>query len=388
MRILLCHNSYKFRGGEDQVFEDELWLLESHGHDVATFQKSNSSVDEHSSMSLAANTVWSRQTYRELDRLIRDFRPDVVHFHNTFPIISPSAYYAAKRNGVPVVQTLHNYRLICPGSTLLRRGEICDACVGKLFAWQAVRSRCYRNSCSASFMSAATLATHHLWGTWKKSVDTYIALTEFSKGRFAAGGLPKERIRLKPNFVRPDPGAGTKPGDHMVFVGRLAPEKGVEVLAETWRQSSDLPTLKIIGEGPLESAISGCDKLERLGQVAHNTVLREIASARALVFPSIWHETFGRSIVEAFATGTPVIATNLAPMNQLVTDDQTGLLFERGDPASLAGCVRRIQRDEQLYQRLRTGARTEFETKYTATQNLETLLSIYRDTCNERRTQD
>lgn len=380
MRVLLCHNSYRFRGGEDHVFEDEKWMLENGGHEVATFQRCNSVLEKTSYVKAAVDTVWNRQTYREMDDKIRRFRPDVVHFHNTFPVLSPSAYYAARRHDVPVVQTLHNYRIICPGSTMFRDGSPCMSCVGNAMPWRAIRHQCYRGL-GPSVASATMLAAHRAMGTWRKTVNTYIALTDFSRNSFVAGGIPAGRIRVKPNFVRPDPGIGNGDGGYMVFVGRLVEEKGLRVLLEAWKSSTDLPLLKIIGEGPMQEAVTMAQNsgapIASLGQLPHDEVQMQIAGATGLVFPSIWHETFGRSIIEAYSSGTPVIASDLPPMNQLVQDQETGLLFAPDDPCSLANCVRRLQEDEELRLQLRRAARAEFVEKYTAKRNLELLLAIY-----------
>ena len=380
MRVLLCHNSYRFRGGEDHVFEDEKWMLENGGHEVATFQRCNSVLEKTSYVKAAVDTVWNRQTYREMDDKIRRFRPDVVHFHNTFPVLSPSAYYAARRHDVPVVQTLHNYRIICPGSTMFRDGSPCMSCVGNAMPWRAIRHQCYRGL-GPSVASATMLAAHRAMGTWRKTVNTYIALTDFSRNSFVAGGIPAGRIRVKPNFVRPDPGIGNGDGGYMVFVGRLVEEKGLRVLLEAWKSSTDLPLLKIIGEGPMQEAVTMAQNsgapIASLGQLPHDEVQMQIAGATGLVFPSIWHETFGRSIIEAYSSGTPVIASDLPPMNQLVHDQGTGLLFAPDDPCSLANCVRRLQEDEELRLQLRRAARAEFVEKYTAKRNLESLLAIY-----------
>lgn len=380
MRVLLCHNSYRFRGGEDHVFEDEKWMLENGGHEVATFQCCNSVLEKTSYVKAAVDTVWNRQSYREMDDKVRRFKPDVVHFHNTFPVLSPSVYYAARRHDVPVIQTLHNYRIICPGSTMFRDGSRCTSCVGSAMPWQAIRHQCYRGL-GPSVASATMLAAHRAMGTWRKTVNTYIALTDFSRNSFVAGGIPAERIRVKPNFVRPDPGIGNGDGGYMVFVGRLVEEKGLRVLLEAWKSSTDLPQLKIIGEGPMQEAVTMAQNsgapIESLGQLPHEEVQKLIAGATGLVFPSIWHETFGRSIIEAYSSGTPVIASDLPPMNQLVHDQETGLLFAPDDPCSLVSCVRRLHDDGELRVQLRHAARAEFVGKYTAKRNLELLLAIY-----------
>ncbi|HND53895.1 MAG TPA: glycosyltransferase, partial [Pirellulaceae bacterium] len=238
MKILLCHNHYQRPGGEDQVFDDETRLLTEHGHDVERFTKHNDELRAMSRLGAALRAVWNGETYRELRRVVARFKPAVVHFTNTFPLISPAAYYAVRAEGVPVVQTLHNFRILCPNALLLRDGAACEACVGRAVAWPSIVHGCYRDSRLASAAVAAVAAAHRAIGTWGLAVDRYIALSEFARERFIAGGLPASRISVKPNCVHPDPGRGTGEGGHFVFVGRLSPEKGLNVLLDAWSRLS------------------------------------------------------------------------------------------------------------------------------------------------------
>lgn len=378
MKVLVCHNTYKFRGGEDHVFEDECWLLEQNGCDVVTYQRNNSEIDKLGSARIAAKTVWNTEVYHDLRALIRETQPDVAHFHNTFPLISPAAYYAVRHEHVPVVQTLHNYRIVCPGSLMLRDGNHCQLCLDKRLAWPAVRHRCYKDSLAATAVTTAMSAVHHTLGTWLRQVSLFITPSEYSKRVFAAGRLPPDRIRVKPNFVRPDPGMGAGDGDYAIFVGRLSVEKGVGFLVDAWvRQQIPIP-LWIIGEGPLETLLpTDHPKVRLLGQLPHDEVLRHIANAKLLVFPSIVHETFGRSMAEAFATGTPVVATDMEPMNQMIRDGDNGLLFERSNAESLAFQVRNLLANDALRQQLRAAGRREFELRFSPTVNFHKLMAIY-----------
>ncbi len=203
MKVLLAHNFYRLPGGEDQVFFDEAWLLEQHGHTVARYEKRNSDIDSMGKLDLAKSTVWNTQVMREMDELIGDFKPDVVHFHNTFPLISPSAYVAAKRHGVPVVQTLHNFRMICPGSTLIRDGKICQKCIQKSLAWPAIQHKCYRDSRLATSIVAARNAFHKARRTWITNVDAFITLTAHSRRICSPGAhFSRQTVRTLPRDLR------------------------------------------------------------------------------------------------------------------------------------------------------------------------------------------
>src|SRR5215212_4268687 len=251
MKILLAHNEYQQPGGEDQIFRSEAALLEAHGHQVLRYAAHNDRVAGMNPVALAGSTVWNRASYRELQSMIRRERPQVAHFHNTLPLISPAGYYAAKAEGVPVVQTLHNYRLLCPNALFFRDGHVCEDCQGKLVPWPGVLHACYRESRPASAAMAAMLTTHRALQTWTEQVDVYIATTEFAREKFVQGGLPAEQLVVKPNFLHPAPSPGQVRGDFALFVGRLSPEKGVGTLLETWKRSRVRVPLKIVGDGPL-----------------------------------------------------------------------------------------------------------------------------------------
>src|ERR1700724_3181862 len=249
--VLRAHNFYKQAGGEDHSFASEAAMLEAHGHKVIRYCQHNESIDRMKPAALAARTVWSRQAYREIRALIKTHRPQVAHFHNTLPLISPAAYHAAQAENVCVVQTLHNFRLLCPNALLLRGGRICEECVGRTIPWPGAVHKCYRDSRSASAAVATMLAAHHALGTWRHAVDLYIALTPFSRDKFIAGGLPPEKIVVKPHFVDPDPGPGRGRGRYGVFVGRLSPAKGLATLLEAWKKLAAPVPLKIVGDGPM-----------------------------------------------------------------------------------------------------------------------------------------
>lgn len=378
-KVLLVHNFYQQPGGEDQVFAAEAALLESRGHEVVCFTAHNDRVKQLGPLQLGATTLWSHSAHRDLRRLLRRERPQVMHVHNTLPLLSPSVYFAARAEGVPVVQTLHNFRLLCPGGLLLRDGEVCEACVGKAFPAAGVVHACYRGSRAATGAVAGMLGVHRILGTWSRRVDAFIALTEISRRKFIEGGLPPERIRVKPNFVAPDPGMGPHRGGYALFVGRLAPEKGICTLLEAWTRLGETVPLKVVGDGPLAPRVAGCTApgVEWLGRRSREEVLHLMRDARVLVFPSEWYETFGLTMAEAFATGLPVVASRLGAMAEIVADGHTGLHFAPGDADDL---VRKIEWAAAHPSELATmgeHARKEFEARYAAGANYRMLMEIY-----------
>lgn len=382
MKVLAVHNSYQQPGGEDQVFLAEAALLERYGHTVVRYSTHNDRVTEMNRLALTGAALWNHSTYRELRTLIRRERPHVAHFHNTFPLVSPASYYAARAEGVPVVQTLHNYRLLCPNALFFRDGRVCEDCMHKAIPWPGVVHKCYRGSRAASGLVATMLTTHRALGTWTEMVDVYVALTEFARGKFIEGGLPTEKLTVKPNFVYPDPGSGGGDEGHALFVGRLSPEKGVGTLLAAWERLQGRVPLKIVGDGPLRKqvveATSRYSQIEFLGYRPEGEVHALMKEASVLVFPSGWYETFGRVVAEAFATATPVIAADIGAIAELVDHGRVGFRFRPGDPDDLAAQVERFLSHPEKHARMRRQARAEFEAKYTAERNYQSLLEIYQ----------
>ncbi len=383
MNILQVHNFYQKPGGEDHVFATERRLMERKGDSVRCFTVHNDQINLNCSLSLAKSAIWNTSSYRRLRKLFQYEHTDIVHFHNTFPIISPSAYYAAKIEGVAVVQTLHNYRLICPTGAFFRRGRVCEKCLDKSFPWPGFFQACYRASYSATFVTSLMLSLHRAIHTYRRMVDVYISLTEFSRKKFIAGGLPAQNIMVKPNFVDFDPGFKDKSADYALFIGRLSPEKGIKTLLKAWHWSKPIP-LKVIGDGPLMGELKKIVQSQKLryvelmGHKLYEEVITLMKGARFLIFPSEWFETFGRVAIEAFACGVPVIATRLGAMAEIVEDGRTGMHFNPGDPVDLATKVEWAWANSSEMEEMGRNARREYEEKYTAERNYKMLMEIYR----------
>lgn len=380
MKILFVHNAYQQRGGEDSVVADEIRLLQDRGHEVAVYGRSNDDIRGMGRLALATQTVWSTQTAREFEALIRGFRPDVVHAHNTFALISPSLYWVAGRFNVPVVQTLHNFRLLCPQAMFLRDGRVCEDCLGKV-PWRGAVRGCYRGSVAQSTALAGMVILHRGLGTWQNKVTRYIALNEFCRSKFIAGGLPADRIVVKPNFVDFDaPPAGVRAG--FLFVGRLSAEKGIDVLVQATRNLGNVQ-VRVAGTGPEAALLAGVPGLQELGALGGDAVRTEMSKAKALILPSICYETFGMVAVEAFAAGTPVIASRIGVLPNLVKDGVTGLLFESGNAEDLATKMRWAQEHPEEMTVMGHNARRLYEAEFTAERNYHQLIAIYQSAIDE-----
>jgi len=382
MRVLLIHNRYLQPGGEDIVFEAEKSLLERYGHEVITFMEDNSRLRKINPLKIVVNAIWSMETQRKIRKLIEEKKPNVVHFHNTFLKISPAAYYAVKEKRIPVVQTLHNYRIICPGSLLMRNGHVCEDCLRRVVPWRGVVCGCWRNSRMGTAVVTAMITFHRLIGTWTKQVDMYIALTKFARQKFIEGGLPAEKIMVKPNFVYPDPGPGEGGGRFALFVGRLSPEKGIKTLLNAWSLLSNKVPLKIVGTGPLirdvENIVKKLPSVEWLGWRSREEIYTFMKRADFLVFPSECYEGFPMTLVEAFACGLPVIASRLGAMTEIVEEGRTGLLFDPKNFEDLAAKIEWAWMHPKEMEEMGQEARKEYEMKYTEERNYKILMSIYQ----------
>lgn len=386
--MLVVHNQYQHRGGEDIVVDSEVSLLRQHGHSVHVYGRHNSELAGISRAVAVRDTFWSVRTEAEVAARLKGSDFEVVHVHNTFPLISPSVYWTAAQANVPVVQSLHNFRLLCPQGMYLRDGNVCEQCAGRL-PWRGVVHACYRSSVAQSAVLATMLATHRAMGTWRQKVARYIAFNEFCRRKFVAGGIPEGRLVVKPNFV--DVGAGMGSTSEGVdsadrqgglFVGRLSPEKGIAVLLDALVQSPSV-SIDFAGEGPELARVKASPQARALGALRPDAVLRHMRVAAYLVMPSLCYENFPRTLVEAFACGLPVIASRLGAMAELVEDGRTGLLFTAGDARDLAEKLAWAETNPEAMRRMGRAAHAEYLEKYTPDRNYELLMSIYADAIRE-----
>ena len=345
----------------------------------------------------AKNAMWNRTAHLQVRESIKRYRPHLLHIHNTFPLASPAIIHAAKAEKTPVVLTLHNYRLICPGSLLMRSGQLCEECIGRTIPWPGVIHKCWRGSKTHTAVVATMLATQRFLKTWSEQVDLYIALSEFSRKKFIQGGIPVDKIVVKPNFVN-DSTLSEATGvtthglqntflssentPYALFVGRLSPEKGIQTLLRAWRT---LPEIELIvaGDGPLLGETErfihryNTKNILLLGRQPQADVLRLMHGARLLVCPSECYENFPMTIAEAFASSLPVIASRLGAMAEIVEDGRTGLLFEPGNAQDLANKVAWAWAHPEEMAEMGNEARREYEAKYTAEKNYGRLMEIY-----------
>lgn len=388
MRILIVHNSYQEAGGEDVVFEQERRLLARNGHQVTTYERSNHELEAYSGLrrvGMLRQIISANDSRCEIREILRAERPHLVHVHNTFMMVSPSIFEACKEEGVPVILTLHNYRLLCPAGILYRDGHVCEECCehGLL---RSVCHGCYRDSRAATAAVALMLQVHRAQRTWQESVGGYVALTEFSRQKFIAGGLPAGKIHVKPNFVHPDPGERSAAGGYALFAGRLAEGKGVSTLLAAWKLLASAIPLLVIGDGPLRAALEAEARMKNMQQVTFRGRL-DVEDTRAamkqaafLIVPSVWYETFSLNIAEAFACGTPVLCSRLGAMEENVSEHRTGLHFAAGDPEDLARKVEWAWTHPTELARMGREARREYEARFTPEKNYARLMDIYQQT--------
>jgi glycosyltransferase involved in cell wall biosynthesis len=382
VRILQLHNLYRQEGGEDVAVHSERELLRACGHSVDLLEARNSEIlGLTGKVKASLSTIYSPGAKERVAARIAAVQPDVVHVHNFFPLLSPSIYYACSEAGVPVVQTLHNYVLICPNGQLLRDGHVCEDCLGSQVPWRSVLHGCYRGGRAGSVAVTTMLATHRFLETWEKKVDAYIALTDFSREKLIEGGLPANKISVKPNFA-PDAGrASGRRGNFGLFVGRLSREKGIATLLSAWERVDGKAPLKVAGDGPLAEHVARAGseaRIDYLGMQPRDEVRKLMEEAAFLVLPSIWYEGFPMVIVEAFSVGLPVIASNLGSMATLVEHRRTGLHFRPGDAEDLAAKIDWAVNHPEEMARMGHEARKEYLAKYTPEHNYEMLMEIYR----------
>lgn len=388
MKILAIHNFYGSAApsGENAVYEAERDLLRQHGHEVVEFTRHSDDIRTKGVLGAIQGALavpWNPWMVRAMRREVERFRPDVVHAHNTFPLISPGVFHAIGRRCAKVL-TLHNYRLFCPAAIPMRIGKVCTDCLDLRSAWPSIRHGCYRNSRIATLPLTLNVALHRALGTWQHEVDAFIALTEFQRTTMIAAGLPADKVHVKPNYFPGNPPVvpWTERGNYAVFAGRLSGEKGVHSLVKAWiAWGSDAPELRIVGEGPLRAALertAAGSSIRFLGQLPSDETIRQISNARLQLLPSEWFEGFPMVVREAFAVGTPAAVSNLGPLPSLVNHDNNGVVFEAANPQSLLTTVRNAWQTPGLLEQLGMGARKSFETLYTEDINYARLMDIYQ----------
>ena len=390
MRILILHNRYKLHGGEDVVVQQEAAMLRGAGLAVEVVEVSNTDISSiGDKVKGGLNSFYSLSARAMVHRQLRNHNASILHVHNLFPKLSPSIYDAAFAAGCAVVQTLHNYRLVCPAGTLFRDGHTCTECLGRSIAWPAVRYRCYRDSLVGSATIAAMSAAHRVHGTWRNKVHRYITLNEFARKILIANlGLPEGRVRLKPNVIF-DPGLGPRDGNYALYIGRLSVEKGIHTLLRAAAQPEFPIQLYIAGTGPLESDVSAAalampGRIKYLGSQPREAVTELIGRARLQIVPSEWHEAGGPlTLGEALAAGVPIVTTRLDPMSSVVQDGVSGLLYTSGDPVNLCRAVCKMLSDLPALEAMQTAARKRYEELYLPQTNLKMLLAIYNEAITE-----
>jgi glycosyltransferase involved in cell wall biosynthesis len=390
MRILIFHNWYQQAGGEDSVVRAEMELLGAHGHDVALLDADNKAISGlGSKVRTATNVAHSREAYDHVRGELRRVRPEIVHVHNFFPLLTPAVLDACRDAEVPIVHTLHNFRLLCPAATMLRDGRPCELCVtGSTLS--AIRYRCYRDSYAGSAAVAWMVSVHRRLMTFQRKVDRFIALTEFEKTVFARAGFPAERMTVRPPGTR-DPGTPygdrrrTPRGDdprYALFLGRLSSEKGIATLLKAWR---DVPLeLRIAGEGPLVHAVRAAhrdprERVRYLGLLTPEQVSMQLHGALFLVMPSECYESFGMVAVEAFSHGVPVIASHLGAMAEIIDEGVNGLLFEPANPRALAAKATWLGANLEERETMGLAARATYGATFTEAHSYDRLLRIYEE---------
>jgi len=378
VRVLMVHNRYKQRGGEDVSTEVEVRVLRDRGHHVDTIEEDNARIDDLGIVRTGLRTLWSREAHRRVADALGSGSYDVMHVQNFFPLLSPSIYYAARSAGVPVVQALRNFRLLCPAATLYREGQPCTDCVGKAYPWPGVAHGCYRSSGPATAAVGLMTGGHRLIGTWDRAVDLYVAPSDFARNTFVEAGWDRHRIVVKPNAVHPDPGPGGGTGGYALFVGRLTREKGIATLLGAWERHEPSLSLRIVGDGPLRDRVAAAARrnpaISWEGERETAETYRMMQDAGVVVVPSQWFETFGRVVAESFAAGTPVVVSDRGALPELVEGTGHGAVYPATDEAALARAVDRLV---AAGSELRPEARADYERRFSAKANAESLERIY-----------
>jgi glycosyltransferase involved in cell wall biosynthesis len=379
MKILVIHNRYKILGGEDLSTEAEVSLLRCNGIEVDTFYVNNADINIRNKSALALGTVWSNHFYKEIKAKIETGKYALVHVQNFFPLLSPSIFYACDKTNTKVIMSVRNYRLICPNAQMYVNGNVCMECVGKKIPVKAIVKKCYRKSAVTSSAVVAMLAFHNFLNTWKNKIDGYVCVSEYVKSQLMLGGFEDEKLFVKHNFVTTDIKPSFEGGRYYIFAGRLSEEKGIDILLRNFKNSSR--KLVIVGDGPLRELVEQFAGENRntvyLGKKPLPEIYELISKAQALIFPSKWHEPFGRTIVEAFAHGTPVIASAMGGITELVKNNYNGFLFNPYEEEGLEKAITLFENtgNNRL---IRQNVYDTYRSGFLPAENFKKIMSIYQ----------
>lgn len=393
MRILIVHNRYRTSApsGEDIAVANEAQMLRSRGNEIRILDRCNDDLHVDSlrgQVRTGTNAIWSSQAHSDAQTAACDFQPDLVHVHNTFAALSPSIYSACSATGAALVQTFHNYRLLCPSALFMRKGQPCELCLTDGLH-NAIRHRCYRNSLTATSAIVAGHMLHRALGTYHKHISHFVVLTEFARDKFIAAGFSPERISIKPNFLPSPPPPGMGLGNYAIYVGRLLEGKGTHTLLKAWRHLPDVP-LKIFGDGALRSELEATAtnyslNVTFMGMQDRPTVLNAISNARLLILPSECYEGFPLVVAEAYACGTPIIASRIGSLAELVEDGQTGATFTPCDHLKLAETIKCLFHDNERLRAMRSNCRKYHDARLTEESNYDSLMTIYKSAVSHNR---
>lgn len=389
--VLMLHAEYRVPGGEETVVETECALLKKYGHTVTRLTWSNRDIRTGgaSSLGAAANAIWNRSALQDVRAAIARHAPDVVHVHNTFPSASPAVIRAGTVAGIPVVQTIHNFRLMCINGMLFRDGKPCELCVGRS-VWRGVLYGCYRGSRTASIPVAMMTQLHRAMGTWKNRVAHYLAVSERVRDVLLRSGIPAEKVTVRRHYLEADPGLGSHDGGYTLIASRLSPEKGIAEATAAWMKAGVLGNLVIAGDGPerqrLTEIANGDPRIVFTGHVDRRELARLMSNARILLVPSLWEEPAAPPLaaVEAIATGLPVVASGAGGLGEWVRRTHVGWTAPPGDAVAWAEILRDVGADEAGVRMRGRAAREEFLRSHSASACIRALVDTYDKVCARR----
>ncbi len=382
MRVLQIHSKYKKRGGEETVVEEERAVLENHGHTVIQYIRDNAETDNYGALGLVKLSLTQRRNKNAVNQvaaLLAKEKPDICHVHNVYPLITPAVYEVCQQQGIPVVQTLHNYKMLCTNSLFFRKGDVCELCLNKSLV-HSVRYSCYKNSLLATAVQADAIQHHRRKGTWQHMVDAYVCLTEFQKDKMIEGGMPPDKLRIKPNFVHKANLSYTYE-DFFLFVGRLDEPKGLTDLLELINTCVD-SRFVLIGDSENPEIFSGFQHVNYLGPQSRDIVLDHMSRCKAVIFPSRYYEGMPMVILEAFSLQKGVIARNVGAMSSMIKHGVNGLSY--ADANGLIKAVRELEEHDELIGKIGVGAFHDFENIYSVEQGYQNLISLYNSVLDEK----